>query len=105
MGAQEGAKSYPFIEKSPLPVRIETQDYVITGFMYHLTYQDIWHVLEDTPAFLPITHAQILTTANGAQETVPFVAINKEHILALQEENEKPKTAVNINKENPKKAS
>ena len=42
--------------------------------------------MEDSPSFLPITHAQLLTLSNGTLEMVPFVAVNKEHILSLQEE-------------------
>lgn len=86
IGAHEGPKSYPFVEKSPVSVRIETQAYIINGNMYHVNYQKVWHVLEDTPLFLPLTHAEIYTVANDLREKVPFVAINKEHILSLQEE-------------------
>jgi len=87
IGAQQGPKSYPYVEKSQLPVRIETTDYVVNGNMYHLSYQKVWSVLEDAPEFLPITHAQICTNANNTVESVPFVAVNKDHILSLQEEN------------------
>lgn len=86
IGAQAGPKLYPFVEKSPVPVRIETQSYVVTGTMYRVTFQKVWQVLEDTPTFLPLTRAQIYTVANGAWESFPFVAVNKEHILSLQEE-------------------
>jgi hypothetical protein len=86
IGAQDGHKSYPFIEKSPVPVRIETQSYVVTGNMYRVAFQKVWQVLEDTPTFLPLTHALICTVATGVQERVSFVAVNKEHILSLQEE-------------------
>jgi hypothetical protein len=91
IGAQQGPKSYPYVEKSQLPVRIETADYVVNGNMYHLSYQKVWSVLEEAPEFLPITHAQICTNANNTLESVPFVAVNKDHILSLQEENEKVK--------------
>lgn len=91
VGARVGPKGYPFVEKSPLPVRIETRDYIVRGNMYALSYQKVWFVLEDTQPFLPITHAQVLTLVNGTIETVPFVAVNKEHILALQEETGKTK--------------
>jgi hypothetical protein len=74
------------VEKSPVPVRIETHDYIITGNMYHTIHQRIWHVLEDLQIFLPVTHARILTVANNIWEKAPFVAVNKEHILSLQEE-------------------
>jgi hypothetical protein len=86
IGAQDGPKSYPYVEKSPLPVRIETHNYVINGNIYPMNYQKIWNLLEDTPTFLPLTHAQVYTLANGSREAAPFVAVNKEHILSLQEE-------------------
>ena len=66
LGAHDGPKSYPFVEKTPLPVRIETRDYIVTGNMYHIRYQKVWVVLEDAPTFLPITHAQIFNISNGA---------------------------------------
>jgi hypothetical protein len=87
LGAQSGPKAYPFVEKSAVPVRIETHDYRITGNMYHSIHQRIWHVLEDLQIFLPITHAHIFTIANNIWGKAPFVAVNKEHILSLQEEN------------------
>ena len=92
IGAHDGPKLYPFVEKTPLPVRIETHDYKIIGNMYHMRYQKVWTVLEDTALFLPITHAQVVTLSNCTTEMVPFVAVNKEHILSLQEENGKPKS-------------
>ena len=92
IGAHDGPKLYPFVEKTPLPVRIETNNYVVNGNMYHIRYQKVWIVLEDTALFLPITHAQIITLSDGTLEMFPFVAVNKDHILSLQEENGKLKS-------------
>jgi hypothetical protein len=86
LGAQEGPKAYPFIEKSPVPVRIETHDYLVIGNMYHVSYQRIWHVLEDAQLFLPLTHVLVSSRTNGIREKIAFAAVNKEHILSLQEE-------------------
>jgi hypothetical protein len=86
VGAQTGLKTYPFVEKSPVSVRLETQSYIVTGYMYRVSFQKIWQVLEDTSIFLPITHAQVYTVATGSSEKLSFVAVNKEYILALQEE-------------------
>ena len=91
-GENKGSRSYPFVEKSPMPVRIETHDYIVNGNMYCMNYQSIWQVLEDTPAFLPLTQVQVYTLANGAPEVFPFAAVNKEHILSLQDGNVKQKT-------------
>jgi len=105
IGAHIGPKGYPFVEKSPILVRIETQDYVVNGNMYTLSYQKVWFVLEDSPSFLPITHAHVLTLSNGAMEMVPFVAVNKEHILSLQEENGKVNSREASNRDNSKRTS
>lgn len=91
IGAQSGPRVYPFVEKSPLPVQIETQDYIINGNMYHVSFQRIWHVLEDVQTFLPLTHASVFTLANGNSERFPFAAVNKAHIRSLQEEKVKQK--------------
>lgn len=107
LGALTGHKSYPFIDKSPVPVRIETQDYIISGNMYHVTYQRIWHVLEDTQIFLPLTHVLVSSRTNGLRERLPFAAVNKDHILSLQEENghnsTKSREEKPINRKNLKK--
>lgn len=108
IGAQEGPKSYPFVEKSPLAVRIETQSYTINGNMYRVNYQKVWQILEDAPTFLPLTHAEVCTSETGFQEKVPFIAVNKEHILSLQEEDMpkgvEPKTLQTNNRKNVNKS-
>ena len=86
LGAEDGPKAYPFVQKSPVPVRIETTNYLINGNMYRVAYQKIWHILEDTLIFLPITHARISRLAQDESENISFIAVNKEHILSLQEE-------------------
>lgn len=87
VGAQIGPKSYPYVEKLPVSVRLETQSYIVTGNMYHVGQQKIFSVLEDSQMFLPVTHAQVFTIATSIRERLPFVAVNKEHILSLKEEN------------------
>lgn len=86
IGAHPGPKAYPFVEKSPVSVRIETQSFILTGNIYRVTYQRTWHVLEDSPVFLPLTHVQIDNRVNRVRERYAFVAVNKEHILSLQEQ-------------------
>jgi hypothetical protein len=88
----KGSRPYPFVEKSPISVRIETQDYIVKGNMYCMNYQSIWQVLEDAPTFLPLTQVQVYTLANGTPEVFSFAAVNKEHILSLQDGNVKQKT-------------
>jgi len=86
LGAKPGPKPYPFAEKSPVRVMLQTRSYVIAGNAYRAAYQTVWHVLEEKPTFLPLTDAEIVTLANGNRWNVPFVAVNKEQILFLREE-------------------
>lgn len=85
IGAHVGLKSYPFVEKSQLSVRVVTHDYSIKGNIYHMSYQMIKHVLEDKTTFLPLTHVQVCNLANDALEDFPFAAVNKEQIVSLQD--------------------
>ena len=86
LGARIGPKSYPFMEKSPLSVELETSDYEVTGNIYLTTYQRSWQALEDAPIFLPLTDAEICSLTSGARWKVPFVAVNKEQILSVKDD-------------------
>ena len=86
IGAKAGYKPYPFVEKSPAPVRLRMPAYVVKGSMHRARDQRVWHVLEERPMFLPLTNAEIHPLTNGTSLEVPFVAANREQILSLQEE-------------------
>ena len=86
IGAHPGLKPYPYVEKNPLLVRLETQKYFIIGNMYRHDSQKVWNILEDTLVFLPLTQADVTNRTTGQKEAIPFVAINKEHIVSLHEE-------------------
>ncbi len=86
IGARAGYKPYPFVEKSPVPVRLHMPAYAVTGSMHQARDQRVWHILEEGFTFLPITNVQIHALANGISSAVSFVAVNREQILSLQEE-------------------
>jgi len=86
IGAEAGPKFYPFVQKSSVPIRLRTPAYALTGSTYCFSGQKIWHVLEEKLIFLPVTNARIRAAANGISWVAPFVAVNKEQILSLQEE-------------------
>jgi len=41
-----------------------TEDFFITGNMYHIRYQKGWIVLEELLSFLPVTNAEVFTISN-----------------------------------------
>jgi hypothetical protein len=85
-GGKPDPKPYPFTEKVPFPVKVMMPGYSITGNMYKIDYQKIDHVLIERTTFVPMTDAQVIALTSGRQWDVPFLAVNKDHILSLYEQ-------------------
>jgi hypothetical protein len=83
LGSQVEPKSHPFINKSPFLVELVTSDYEITGCIYLTTVLQSWQILENDPAFLPVTDAEIFSINKGTFWKVPFAAVNKAHITSI----------------------
>jgi hypothetical protein len=86
LGARSGQKPYPFVEKMPIPVRLWISEFLLIGSMYCASGQRAWHVLEEEQMFLPLTNVEVRPLADGIWSDVPFVAVNREQVLSLQEE-------------------
>ena len=86
IGAKAGYKPYPFVEKLSVPVKLHLPGYSLTGSMHCASGERAWHVLDERLMFLPLTNVEVHPLANGAWSKVPFVAVNREQILSLQEE-------------------
>jgi hypothetical protein len=85
IGGKLGYKPYPFIEKGTMRVKIEMPGYVITGSLHFLSNQKVEHVLEEKTEFMPLTHAEVTSLANGKRWYMAFLAVNKQQILSLHE--------------------
>jgi len=85
IGAKMDAKPYPYTQKLTSQVTIRTSSYIITGDVYRANYQHVWQVLEDMPSFLPLTSVVIFSQASKTKWEAPFVAVNKEQIISLEE--------------------
>lgn len=93
-GAKVGPKSYPFVPKSPVWVSLRMPAYALVGSMHCASGQEIRHLLGGKLMFLPITDAKIRPLTNGIWWTAPFVAVNKEQIVSLQQEEIVPGTSL-----------
>lgn len=86
IGAKVGSKAYPFVQKSPVRVRIRLPGYELSGSMHCASGQRVWHLLEEKLMFLPLTDARIRTREKGLWWTAPFTVINREQIFSFQHE-------------------
>ena len=85
IGRKAGPKPYPFTENIPVPVKIVTPGYEITGNMYRVSHQQVDHVLIEKTVFMPLTSAEVISLTSQNRWSVPFLAVNKEQILSLYE--------------------
>lgn len=86
IGAKAGKRPYPFVEKLPVPVSVRLQLFSLMGRMHCASGQNPWHVLEEQLMFLPLTNVEVRPLSDDSWSDVPFVAVNREQILSLQEE-------------------
>jgi hypothetical protein len=86
VGAKPGFKSFPFLPKLRIPVEVKLRDYSIVGNIHCAAGQLPQNVLDDTPKFLSLTDASVLRLNENTRLIAPFVAINKDQILALTQE-------------------
>ncbi|HUV56546.1 MAG TPA: hypothetical protein VMV84_04870 [Dehalococcoidales bacterium] len=85
IGGQVGAKPYPFVDKLPVPVRVQMPAYILLGNMHCISRQMAWHTLEEKPMFLPLTNVSVCRSGNSHWWKLSFAAVNREKILSLAE--------------------
>ncbi|MFC1893391.1 hypothetical protein ACFLYR_05110 [Chloroflexota bacterium] len=90
VGAKAGHKPFPFVLKSPVPIELHMVNYVLIGNMHCASGQKPQDVLDEKPAFLPLTDVSIRTLRSDIELTAPFVAVNKEHVLPLEQKEISP---------------
>ena len=86
IGAKVGHKTYPFVQKSTVPVKLQVAGYTVTGTMHCASGERVWDVVEARPTFLPLTEVEIHALADNSRSKTRFAAVNREQILSLQEE-------------------
>jgi len=84
LGARDGYKPYPFVQKVPVTVEIRVPSYAVIGNIHCNSWNEIWRVFEKGQLFLPVTDASMRPLVNDAWWNVPFVAVNREQILLLK---------------------
>lgn len=85
LGGKVGHKLYPFVSKSPVPVRLYIPSYTLTGEMHCAKGQSVWNALNSGMRFLPLTNVEIFPSAGSSESGVSFVGVNKGRIVSLEE--------------------
>jgi len=83
-GSKLGDKRYPYLNKSPIEVKLYLPFYVMTGNIHCSEGQRVSDVLNLPSKFFPITNVMI-HPAVGDSLRVGFLAVNKSQVILLEE--------------------
>lgn len=86
IGATDGPKPYPFVQKSPSRARMRMPNYELTGSLHCAGGQELQQLLEENMMFLPLTEARIRATDGQLSWNAAFVAVNRGQIHSLRSE-------------------
>lgn len=84
--AKTAWKEYPFVSKSAVPVRVQLPAFLLIGNMHVSRGQMACHLLEEPLAFLPMTNVEVQPPMNTLWSSVAFVAVNRQQVLSLEQE-------------------
>ena len=82
-GMSAKRKTYPYVKKQPVRVKIYMTNYEISGTLYSFDQGDIHQILQQPRQFLACTDVTILDTRNNISVSADFIAINWNNISAL----------------------
>lgn len=93
--ARENGKVYPFTNKVPLLVNIQTKSCNLVGNMHIKEGQSVQSVFNDGAQFMPLTNVSIVN-GTGMRKLKACVFINKQHILSFGKASQMKEMAENI---------
>jgi hypothetical protein len=82
-GMMAKGKTYPYVKKKPVHVKIYMTNYEISGNLYSFDEGDINQILQQPRQFLACTGVNILDTRNNSSISADFIAVNWNNISAL----------------------
>jgi len=85
ISGKPGYRTYPYVPKSPIPVRLYLPFYVVTGRMHCAEGQRVSDVVNLPLRFLPITNVEISPSVGPTESGVGFLAVNKGQIILLED--------------------
>ncbi len=86
IGAQDGPKKHPFIDKVPVGVTIRLPGYDLNGCLHCTKIQEVAHVLAQKRAFVPCTNNKIHDINKDEWLDADFIAVNKSQITSCRQE-------------------
>ena len=84
VGAKNGPRPYPFVQKSPVKVKMHLPTCQLIGTLHYGAGQRVQQLIEGNLMFLPITDARIYLANRSSWLSALFTAVNRKQILFVQ---------------------
>ena len=86
IGALDGSKQYPFIQKQPRRATIHLPGFELHGYLYCTEAREVADLFTEERKFLPCTDTLIYDVDGDNSWKTEFATINKDHISCFKEE-------------------
>ena len=84
IGAQDGPKQYPFVQKRPVRATIHMPGYELNGFLYCTQTKRVTDLFTDEQTFIPCTDTLIYDVNRDSRWKTVFATINKNHVSCFK---------------------
>ena len=86
IGAKDGSKQYPFIQKRPVRATIHLPGFKLIGYLYCAETREVTDLLAEEQPFLPCTDTIIYDVQRDSRWKTAFATINKSYISCFKED-------------------
>jgi len=80
-----GHDDIPLVPKQSRRIRLYLPSYTLTGKIHYHRGRHWRNALDSVFSFFPITNVEVALRILGIKHEAPYVAVNKEHVLSVEE--------------------
>ena len=86
IGANDGPKQYPYVQKQPKRATIHLPGFKLHGYLYCAGEREVADLFTGEQKFLPCTDTLIYNTNGDNSWKTEFASVNRDHVSSFKEE-------------------
>ncbi|MFC1866110.1 hypothetical protein ACFLYB_05310 [Chloroflexota bacterium] len=86
IGAMDGPKQYPYIQKRQKRATINLPGFKLHGYLYCAETREVADLFTEKQRFLPCTDTLIYNVSGDSNWKAEFASVNKDHISSFKED-------------------
>lgn len=86
IGAHAGHKHHPFVQKTPIRVRLQLPHLIIAGNIHCAAGETVSDIINSGLVFLPLTEAKMNRNGTGHWRLAAFLTVNRKVLVSVQQQ-------------------